>query len=52
MRAGAIIQITGDQTSDVRYTGEAIDPPCDLEWEEIDKYGADSEVGNYLLNRD
>ena len=42
----------GDQTSDVRYTGEAIDSPIYLEWGGIGKYGTDSEVGNYLLNHD
>ena len=42
----------GDQTSDVRYAGEAVDSPCGLYWGEIENYGTDTEVSGYLLNRD
>ena len=43
-----IIKITGgNQTSDVRKTGESIDPPSDLDWAEIENYGADSEVVDF-----
>ena len=41
-----ITNITGGkQTSDVRYEGGSIDSPSDLDWGEIENYGADSEVG-------
>ena len=48
----ASIKLIGDHTSDVRYTGEAIDFPIDLDWGEIENYGTDSGAGDYLLNRD
>ena len=40
----ASIKLVGDQTSDVRGAGEAIDPPIDLDRGEIENYGADSQV--------
>ena len=46
------IKLIGDPTSDVRHAGEAIDSASDLECTEIANYGIDSDVGNYLLNRD
>ena len=53
MGATMSFKITGDQTIDGRYTYEAIGPPSDLAWKEIDYYGTDIEVGgDYLLNRD
>ena len=52
MMGKMIIKTTGDQTNEVRYTGESIDPPSALDWAEIGKYGADTEVAGYLLNRD
>ena len=42
----------GDQTTDVRYAGVAIDSQSGLDWGEIENYGTDIEVGDYLLNRD
>ena len=41
-----------DPTSDVRYTGEAIDSESDLDWHAIGNYGTDREVVDYLLNHD
>ena len=35
------INLVGDQTSDVQYTGEAIDSPIDLDCDEIGNYGTD-----------
>ena len=40
------------QISDVGCAGEATDPPIDLGWREIGNYGADTEVRDYLLNRE
>ena len=47
-----IIKITGDKTNEVRYTGETIDSPSDLDWGDRSNYGEDSEVGGVLVNRD
>ena len=45
------INLVGDQTSDVRYRwGDWF--PTDLDWGGIDAYGTDSELVDYLLNRD
>ena len=52
MMGKMIIKTTGDQTNEVRYTGESIDPPSALDWEEIGNYGTDIEVEEYLLNHD
>ena len=53
MRARTIIKINGGKSIDVWYTCEAIGPASDLEWGEIETYGAASEVGgDYLLNHD
>ena len=46
------IKLVGDQTSDVRYTGEAIDSASVLDWGAVGNYGTDSEAVDYLLNRD
>ena len=32
--------------------GGIIDPPSELDWDELENYGADSEVGRFLVNRD
>ena len=46
MRAMMNIKITwGGRTSDVRYTGGAIDAPSDLEWSEIETTGPVSKRG-------
>ena len=39
----------GGQTSDVRYTGEAIDAPIGLDLGEIENYSTDSEVGGIIF---
>ena len=46
------INITGGQTSDVRYAVGSIDHPRGLDCKEIENYGAASEVEGYRLNRD
>ena len=46
------IKQVGDQTSDVRYTGEATDSPNDLDCDGIGNYGTDRGMVGYLLNRD
>ena len=43
---------SGCQNSEVGYAGEATDSASDLERGELGCYGADIEVGDYLLNRE
>ena len=52
LRGRAIIKKTGGQTNEVRYTVGAIDSPSDLDWGELENYGADSAAGRYLVNHD
>ena len=46
------IKPIGGKASDVLCACAAIDSPSDLEWGEIENYDTDSDVADYLLNRD
>ena len=44
--------VGGYLASDVRYAVEATDSEIDLDWGEIENYGTDIDVSDYILNHD